>query len=458
VDLHWIATAGPAALAGVAAGILGGQLCSGVGWRAALSAAGAPLGLRATLSRYGTGSLVNALAPARLGDVVRLGLLVRAAGSRRPLVAVASAAALVAAARALVRLPFAASAGARSPLLAIGAGVALALAAGAAIRCRRLGRRGLPVLGWAAAAGLSRLGATTVLAAGFDRPRPLAAGLTAIAALDLAGAVQLTPANLGVTTAALTGALAAVGAPPGRALAAAATFDALQALCGLAFGSVCTASLVRGRPSSVLGRVRGVRELAELARDEVRRLLADVHRVVADPLDAARDDDHPQPPLVPALVAREAEHVADDAPVGAVDQLVEIDEPLRPGDVAREERLDRGADHLLGARAHLLEGVQERLVGREPLRQLRQLRDRHAVVGHPLEVEVHVQHREHVTEVDRHGRLPREQRVDPLLDAEEAAIDLVVEGDHLVGELDVLLLEGGDRPSERAQDEVALLL
>src|SRR6185312_2649665 len=46
------------------------------------------------------------------------------------------------------------------------------------------------------------------------------------------------------------------------------------------------------------GSMRRVRELVELAGDEVLGLLADVDGVVADPLDAARDDDHPHPPLL----------------------------------------------------------------------------------------------------------------------------------------------------------------
>src|SRR5207245_2523677 len=49
-------------------------------------------------------------------------------------------------------------------------------------------------------------------------------------------------------------------------------------------------------------RVGSVRELAELARDEVGRLLADVDGVVADPLQAARDEQHPEPPLAGRLV------------------------------------------------------------------------------------------------------------------------------------------------------------
>ena len=44
-----------------------------------------------------------------------------------------------------------------------------------------------------------------------------------------------------------------------------------------------------------------------------------------------------------------------------------------------------------------------------------------------------------------------------LLDREVAPVDLVVEGDHLVGELDVRFPHGVDRRSERPQDEIALL-
>ena len=94
----------------------------------------------------------------------------------------------------------------------------------------------------------------------------------------------------------------------------------------------------------------------------------------------------------------------------------------------------------------------------EVAHQLRQLRDGDAVVGHPLEVEVHAQDREHEPEVDRDRRLAREQRLDAGLDREVAAVDLVVEADHLVGELVVAARERVQRRAERAQDEIALLL
>ncbi len=67
-----------------------------------------------------------------------------------------------------------------------------------------------------------------------------------------------------------------------------------------------------------------------------------------------------------------------------------------------------------------------------------------------------MQHREHVAEIDRDRRLAREQRVDALLQLGIHAVDVVVEGDHLVGELDVALGEGVDAAAQRAEHELAL--
>jgi hypothetical protein len=106
-----------------------------------------------------------------------------------------------------------------------------------------------------------------------------------------------------------------------------------------------------------------------------------------------------------------------------------------PSTSRARERVERDADHLLGPRGHLVETLDQRLVGRQPVGELRQLRDRHAEVGHPLEVQVRVQDREHEPQVDGDRRLAREQRLDALLEREVARIDVVVERDHLVREL-----------------------
>ena len=75
-------------------------------------------------------------------------------------------------------------------------------------------------------------------------------------------------------------------------------------------------------------------------------------------------------------------------------------------------------------------------------RELRQLRDRDALVADPLEVDRVVQDREHEAEVGGDGRLLREQLLDRLLDPVVARVDLVVERDDLVAELGVLRVRG----------------
>ena len=56
-----------------------------------------------------------------------------------------------------------------------------------------------------------------------------------------------------------------------------------------------------------------------------------------------------------------------------------------------------------------------------------------------------MQDREHQPQVGRHRCLTRQQRLDALFDPDVAFVDVVVEGDHLVCELVVLLLECVDR-------------
>ena len=74
-------------------------------------------------------------------------------------------------------------------------------------------------------------------------------------------------------------------------------------------------------------------------------LLADVDRVVADPLQRPRDDHHPQHPLAQARLADDLDHALDEAAVRAVDQLVEVDERLGAprGRGSRTRRARRGS-------------------------------------------------------------------------------------------------------------------
>src|SRR5438034_3773354 len=102
---------------------------------------------------------------------------------------------------------------------------------------------------------------------------------------------------------------------------------------------------------------RSIRELAKLAGDEICDLLADVDGVVPDPLEAARDRDHPQAPLEALRIGPEREHLPHDAAVRAIDELVELDERRRTLEVTVRERVERDADHPLRPRAHVRERI-----------------------------------------------------------------------------------------------------
>ena len=146
------------------------------------------------------------------------------------------------------------------------------------------------------------------------------------------------------------------------------------------------------------------------------------------------------------------------ASVRPVDQLVELGQRVRPLDVAAGERVERDAHHLLRAVTHLGEPLDE-LPSRLEIRgELRQLRDRHALVANAFEVDRVVQDREDEPEIRGHRPLLGEKLRDRPLDLVVAKIDLVVEGDDLVAELDVLRVERIEHAAQRAQDDGTELL
>ena len=101
-------------------------------------------------------------------------------------------------------------------------------------------------------------------------------------------------------------------------------------------------------------RMRGVLELAEQAGDDEGGLLADVDRIVADPLDAARHEHHVHGPLALIGVVADLERAVEDLPVQPVDLVVLADEVPGHVDVAALEGLP-ALDHLLaGLGAHAL--------------------------------------------------------------------------------------------------------
>ena len=83
--------------------------------------------------------------------------------------------------------------------------------------------------------------------------------------------------------------------------------------------------------------MRGVLELAEQAGDDEGDLLADVDRVVADPLDRAGDEDHRHRPLAAVVVVADLERDPEDLLVEVVDDVVLADQVARHLDVAARE-------------------------------------------------------------------------------------------------------------------------
>jgi uncharacterized membrane protein YbhN (UPF0104 family) len=232
---------------------------SGCAWRSALARCGGNLSRTDAAARYGIGSLLNAVAPAKLGSAVRFALFSRTLEAEGRLWTTGGVAASVGAARSLwlaLLLVFAAASGVLPlwPLAVLAGVLALALAVALVARdtrpnarighaldafraLRRSPRATAELVGWAGLAAAARVGAATAIAAAFGIDQPLLAALLVVPALDLAGLLQLTPGNIGVASAAIAFALHAHGVGSGTALSAGIAFSAVETATSLAFGT-----------------------------------------------------------------------------------------------------------------------------------------------------------------------------------------------------------------------------
>jgi len=236
--------------------------CSAASWRTLL---GPTLSLGDACARYGAGSLVNTLVPARAGDAVRLGLFGRVVPGG--LLAAGGVAAAVGTARwlAVVPLAIAGAVAARLPVppLAIAAaGAATLPLAGAWLLACRGSRRAAALLAplrgagprclaslsaWVAGTIAARIAAATLAGAALGVPHPLTAALLVVPALELAGVVPLTPANVGVAGGAAALAFHAHGVPLRAALAAGFALHAVETVTGIAVGVTGAAAVLRQR-------------------------------------------------------------------------------------------------------------------------------------------------------------------------------------------------------------------
>ncbi len=208
-------------------------VCTVGAWHGALTSAGARICPRQAAARLGVGSLVNAFAPAKLGDAVKIALCSRAIASPGRLWTAGGAYAALVATRslALASLVVVASLTRAMPLwpvfiLVSGAG-AIVVAALLSSRLRsnyriahlldgitalvRSPRALAKVVAWTIGMQVARLAGTVAVVQAFGLPHPLLAALVILPALDVAGAIPITPGSIGVGSGAVAVVLASRG-------------------------------------------------------------------------------------------------------------------------------------------------------------------------------------------------------------------------------------------------------
>jgi len=251
------------------ASFLGTLVFTAGAWRCAFRQCGAEISRTQALARFGIGSLVNSVSPARLGDAARIALFSRSLDGPDRLWTSGGIFAAIGAMKLVMLVAIVVAASASQtipiwPIVALAGGVVLV--AVLSLVTRRLpfanhaqhlldafrtlahSRRGSAQLaGWVLAGMLARLAAVAAILISLGIPSPLASALIIVPALDLAGLVPLTPGNIGMTSAAVAAALQSRGVDFTKALTAGLAFHAVEALASLGFGLAGALMLARFR-------------------------------------------------------------------------------------------------------------------------------------------------------------------------------------------------------------------
>ena len=246
--------------------------CGGLAWSVALRACGSRHGHTAAVVRYGVGSGVNAVAPANLGGVVRLGLLGRIAGDHGVWRA-GGAGALASTVRGALMAVLVLSAAAQGaiplwPLLLAALAVCVAAAIAAPFRRVLTRGRGMHLVagfrslrhdphstaGVTIAMSLAlvlKVAAAASVCAALGIERPIVCALLVVPAVEIACVLQLTPGNAGIGSAAVALVLHAQGVTTETAVSAGVAFGALEILAGVTAGvlagTVLAAPVLRPR-------------------------------------------------------------------------------------------------------------------------------------------------------------------------------------------------------------------
>ena len=243
------------------------------GWRALLPGR---VSMLQACARFGCGSLANTFLPLHGGNVLRINLFGRVVPGG--MLAVAGAVAVFSTMRWLTLLPLAGTSLPPEALLvpAVGFVVAVVLARRQRVsRSRWMYAQSLVFAG--AAIGARIIGVTLVTGS-------LSAALLVVPALELAGTISVTPANLGVAEGAAALALHVHGLPMGHAMTTAIVLHAVETGGSLVFGGLGAALLLRRTP--VLYRIVTVRPttlwktsttLVATMRRKIEPLLCELH-------------------------------------------------------------------------------------------------------------------------------------------------------------------------------------
>ncbi len=251
-DARWLAVTGVLMAASIAG--------SALAWRAVLRACGVSCSPVDAVARYGIGSLANAVLPTRIGGVLRIALFSRLVHREGAVWTTGGAAAVAGIARSLwmgVLVAIASTTGvlpAWPAFVLAGVGCIGIVVALVALRTRHRARAlhvldafralyaqpraaGSVMLCVGAAIG-ARVAAASALAMAFGVDRPLAAGLLAVAAMELAAILPVSPGGAGMAGGAVAFAFTAHGVAGGVAVSAGMAFAAAEATTAVVVGGL----------------------------------------------------------------------------------------------------------------------------------------------------------------------------------------------------------------------------
>jgi uncharacterized membrane protein YbhN (UPF0104 family) len=230
-------------------------VASALCWRRAFGACGAAVGRRDACIRYGVGTFLNAVTPARAGGAVRIGLFAKGLRGERTVQRSAVALfgiGLVRGAAVALLVAGAAFAG-MVPRWLCAAPIVIGVAAAVAHRRAAAAREHLHaedcavLFGWAALATICRCASICAALVAVGVHSPVTAAVAGLVGLELSALIPLTPGLAGVGGAAVAVAIAAHGVPAATATAGGLAFYVAEGGAGVAFGLVATTAFIVSR-------------------------------------------------------------------------------------------------------------------------------------------------------------------------------------------------------------------